>query len=157
MAFQGSNPTTAICPELDYFQGLVLVPLSYDLTLIKAVLAPTRWRQLKLDAQVLSYSNIPEFDCNLELQGMQDWLQEFVDFAPLHLSIELIGDIGNSYLKTLDANEGHDIFALEMTLTTSTILNKAPLMILSGCPLENMRLPNSYDNGCTIFWMPTIS
>lgn len=115
--------------ELDYLQGLV--PLSYDRNSTEAILAPTRRRQLNSDVGVPSYSSIPEFDCYLDLQGMQDWLQEFMDFAPPHLSVELI-DIGDSYLKTLDEKEGHDIFALKMTSATSTILNKAPLMILSG-------------------------
>jgi hypothetical protein len=115
--------------ELDYMQ--TMVDLHYDGNATDALLLPPQ-RSLQANGEVTihHYSTISGNDCYLDLHGMYDWLQDFVDTAPPHLDVSLI-DIGDSYNKTVDPSYGYDIYALRITSASSTI-SKSPLMLLSG-------------------------
>jgi Zinc carboxypeptidase len=63
-----------------------------------------------------SYSTIPGFSCYKDLQGTFDWMNAMVARAKTIPGLSVtVKDIGDSFLKTGDANAGHDIWALKIT------------------------------------------
>lgn len=112
----------------------------------------------------VGYSRIPGYPCYLDYQGMNDWIHDLTastsssgdlptrpsarSTTGIRENIRLsYTDIGDSYLKTQDSSEGHDIMVLKISADDSTtnITKKAPMMILTGihpreyAPPEMMR------------------
>jgi len=84
------------------------------------------------------YSMIENYSCYKNLQGSFAWLDTMVLKARSinGLNVTKI-DIGNSYLKTMNAATGYDIWALKVTGTAVAGATKGILFIMSGLhPLE---------------------
>jgi hypothetical protein len=62
------------------------------------------------------YSHIADRDCLLDYQGMMDWIQDFIQQANATGLLQVKWkDIGDSYLKTMDPQQGNDIHVLTVT------------------------------------------
>ncbi|KAG7343621.1 carboxypeptidase A [Nitzschia inconspicua] len=87
------------------------------------------------------YSHIASRECFLDYQGMMDFIQDFIqratDTGLLH--VEWV-DIGDSYLKTIDPEQGNDINVLTVTANTnikntnnsSSAMAAAPFVLTSS-------------------------
>lgn len=80
-----------------------------------------------------SFDTIAGRKCYKNLQGSFDWMQAMVDRASTipNLLVERI-DIGDSYLKSVNPNEGHDIFVLKVTGEKAQAQNKGIMLMISG-------------------------
>jgi Zinc carboxypeptidase len=94
------------------------------------------------------YSHIATRDCFLDYQGMMAWIQDFIQQANATglLQVEW-KDVGDSYLKTVDSQQGNDIHVLTVTgrrhrnitnnnnnqtRTTTVPTDPAPFVLLSS-------------------------
>eukprot|EP00547_Thalassionema_nitzschioides_P012381 CAMPEP_0194262266 /NCGR_PEP_ID=MMETSP0158-20130606/46452_1 /TAXON_ID=33649 /ORGANISM="Thalassionema nitzschioides, Strain L26-B" /LENGTH=972 /DNA_ID=CAMNT_0039002419 /DNA_START=203 /DNA_END=3120 /DNA_ORIENTATION=+ len=94
-----------------------------------------------LRQQQQSYSTISGFPCYKNLQGSIDWMNRMTRLSiPNILEITLV-DIGDSYLKTVNSNDGHDIWALQISTTTSVVNKKGTMLVMSGLHARELTPP----------------
>lgn len=82
--------------------------------------------------QAQDWDSIQGFSCYKSVQGTFDWMSFMVNRAAFKPNLSVtIADIGNSYLKTQNSNNGHDILALKIT-GNSGATDKGILFVMSG-------------------------
>lgn len=110
-----------------------------------------------------SYSTISGFSCYKDLQGTFDWMNDMVTHAASipGIAVTMI-DIGDSYLKTKDANAGYDMWALKITGdATDNVVPKGVFFAMTGIHAREYAPPelvsrwaelmiNSYGNDADI-------
>jgi hypothetical protein len=82
-----------------------------------------------------SYSTISGFPCYKDLQGTFDWMNAMVVRAKTIPGLSVtIKDIGDSFLKTGNANAGYDMWALKITGegTNSAATSKGVFFVMTG-------------------------
>jgi hypothetical protein len=131
------------------------------------------------------YSHIAERDCYLDYDGMMEWIQDYIQQANatglFHLEWK---DIGDTYLKTVDSQQGNDIHVLTVSgrhdnahTNSSTVSPAAPFVLMSSIHAreyappelvrqfllhilqyveENQRLPH-YMEAIQIHWIPYVN
>jgi len=93
-----------------------------------------------LRQQQQSYSTISGFPCYKNLQGSIDWMNRMTRLSiPNILEITLV-DIGDSYLKTVNSNDGHDIWALQIISSANTN-KKGTMLVMSGLHARELTPP----------------
>lgn len=92
--------------------------------------------------QQTSYSTIPGFPCYKSLDGSIEWMTQMTRLSIPSLDITMT-DIGDSYLKTVNANEGHDIWALKVTGNSNSVdrSNKGIILLMSGLHARELTPP----------------
>jgi hypothetical protein len=86
--------------------------------------------------QQSSYSTIADFSCYKNVQCSFDWMQDMVIKANSipNLSVSLT-DIGDSYLKTVNSQEGYDMWAMKITgsgIANTAGISKSIVFIMAG-------------------------
>lgn len=117
--------------ELDYFRRLS-VPFEFDADADAMEALTPRKLQNNTSQQrnADQYTHIDGYTCFLDYQGTMDWLQDLVANQNYsHVKLELL-DIGDSYLKTLNAEQGHDMIAFKVSSPEPVV--KSPMLILTG-------------------------
>jgi hypothetical protein len=77
------------------------------------------------------YSTIAMRDCYLDVDGMVEWMQDYVKEAGEYMQVSL-QDIGDSYLKTVGNAEGDDIVVLTVTGLNTNTTTAAPLVLMTA-------------------------
>ena len=79
------------------------------------------------------YTTIKDFPCYKNLQGSFKWMDAMVKRAKSIPGLSVTKkDIGNSYLKTQNATNGYNIWALKVTGTAPSGIRKGIFFVMSG-------------------------
>jgi murein tripeptide amidase MpaA len=117
-------------------------------------------RQHNRHLQSQNYTTVHNHPCFRDLQGMT---QAMFDLQNEYSHLVSISDIGDSYLKSIDDNDGHDIYVMEITASPNSTTSSQVFMV-GGQHAREMAPPEllmryaeqlvqGYDRDADITWI----